>query len=84
VSPRWYGNSFKGSDLAGIDAVTRRLTPLFNPRRHKWEWHFRYNGPTLIGRTAVGRTTIQVLQINCEEQVMLRTALMAEGLFPPS
>src|SRR5262245_57999832 len=68
----WYCNSFKGPDLSGIDRVTRKLTPLFNPRRHKWHWHFRYDGPLLIGRTAIGRTTIQVLQINCEEQVMLR------------
>jgi hypothetical protein len=77
----WYCNSFKGSDLAGIDPVTRRLTPLFNPRRHKWDWHFRYDGPMLIGRTAIGRTTIRVLQINCEEAVMLRESLMAEELF---
>ncbi len=26
-------NSFKGSDISSLDAVTRKLTPLFNPRR---------------------------------------------------
>src|SRR3954453_5235996 len=65
----WYCNSFKGSDIAGIDPKTRKLTPLFPPPRHKWAWHFRYDGPLLIGRTAIGRTTIRVLQINCEEAV---------------
>lgn len=77
----WYCNSFKGSDLTGIDPVTRKLTRLFHPRRHKWDWHFRYDGPILIGRTAIGRTTIRVLQINCEEAVALRESLIAEGLF---
>ena len=62
----WYCNSFKGSDLSGIDPATRTLTRLFNPRLHKWDWHFRYDGPVLIGRTAIGRTTIRVLQINCD------------------
>lgn len=64
--------------------MTRKLTRLFNPRRHKWDRHFRYDGPMLIGRTAIGRTTIQVLQINCDEQVMLRESLIAEGVFPPA
>jgi hypothetical protein len=78
----WYCNSFKGSDLSGIDPLTRKLTRLFRPRRHKWAWHFRYDGPILIGRTAIGRTTIRVLQTNCQEQLMLRESLIAEGLFP--
>lgn len=77
----WYCNSFKGSDLTGIDPVTRKLTRLFNPRRHKWDWHFSYDGPVLIGHTPIGRTTIRVLQINCEEAVTLRESLIAEGLF---
>jgi 5-methylcytosine-specific restriction endonuclease McrA len=29
----FYCNSFKGSDIGSIDTVTRKLTPLFNPRR---------------------------------------------------
>jgi hypothetical protein len=77
----WYCNSFKGSDLAGIDPATRKLTRLFHPRRHKWDWHFRYDGPLLIGQTGIGRTTIHVLQINCEEAVLLRKSLLDEGLF---
>lgn len=79
----WYCNSFKGSDLTGIDPFTRKLTRLFHPRRHKWTHHFRYDGPILVGRTAIGRTTIRVLQINCEEAVTLRESLIAEGLFSP-
>jgi hypothetical protein len=37
----------------------------------------------LIGLTAVGRTTIQVLAINDREMVEARETLIAEGRFPP-
>ena len=80
----FYCNSFKGSDISGLDAVTRKLTPLFNPRRHKWSWHFRWEGAYLVGRTAIGRVTIELLKINDSFRVELREELMEEGLFPPT
>jgi hypothetical protein len=75
-------NSFKGSDLAGLDQRTRKLTPLFHPRRHKWSRHFRWDGPFLRGRTPIGRVTIAVLQINDPFRVELREGLIEEGVFP--
>jgi len=33
-------NLHKGSDLTGIDPVTRKLTRLFNPRKDNWKTHF--------------------------------------------
>jgi hypothetical protein len=78
----FYCNSFKGSDIAGLDPRTKKLTRLFHPRRHQWGWHFRWDGPLLTGRTAIGRTAIRVLQINCREAVILRESLIAEGMFP--
>ena len=80
----FYCNSFKGSDIAGFDPETGRLTRLFHPRRQRWSRHFRWEGPRLVGLTAVGRTTIRVLQINAEEAVALRKALVEEGFFPPA
>jgi 5-methylcytosine-specific restriction endonuclease McrA len=40
-------NRHKGPNLAGIDQATSRtkLVRLFNPRRHKWGHHFRWDGP---------------------------------------
>jgi hypothetical protein len=76
-------NSFKGSDIAGLDPKTGRLTRLFNPRRHKWARHFRWRGAVLVGRTAVGRVTVAVLNVNDPFRVALREGLMEEGLFPP-
>jgi hypothetical protein len=77
-------NSFKGMDLAGLDPRTGKLTPLFNPRRHKWGRHFRWDGPILQGLTPIGRVTIAVLQINEPFRVALRSDLIDGGVFPPS
>jgi hypothetical protein len=79
----FYCNSYKGTDIAGRDSLTRKLTPLFNPRRHKWTRHFRWEGAYLIGRTAIGRVTIDVLNINDPVRVELRDELMEQGIFPP-
>jgi HNH endonuclease len=76
-------NSHKGSDLTSRDQKTRKITPLFNPRRHKWAKHFRWQGPYLIGRTAIGRVTVALLHINDEYRVELRELLIEEGVFPP-
>jgi hypothetical protein len=73
-------NSFKGPNIAGIDPFTKKLTPLFHPRKHRWRYHFEWNGPQLAGRTAIGRTTIQVLGINEPDAIRVRAALMEEGL----
>jgi hypothetical protein len=75
-------NHHKGPNLAGVDPSTRRRTWLYNPRRHKWARHFRWDGPILIGRTAIGRATIAVLGINLPHRVRHRTQLIAEGVFP--
>ena len=79
-------NRHKGPNLAGIErtGAVNRLIPLFNPRRHKWNRHFRWDGPRLIGRTPLGRVTVQVLAMNAPLRVALREELIAEGLFPPA
>src|SRR5205807_10069871 len=53
-------NAHKGPNIAGIDTVTNRLTALFHPRRHKGHRHFRWNGPILLGRHAIGRATARL------------------------
>jgi hypothetical protein len=74
-------NGYKGPNLSGLDPMTGKLTPLFHPRRHKWDHHFRYEGGTLVGRTPIGRTTVEVLRINLPVRVELREVLMEDGLF---
>ncbi len=75
-------NGHKGPNIAGMDPRQKRLTALFNPRRHKWERHFRWRGAYLVGRTALGRTTVAVLNMNGAYLLGLRQELLEEGLFP--
>ncbi len=74
-------NLAKGVNQAG--RVNGDIVAIFNPRRQSWHRHFRWNGPNLIGKTKCGRATVQVLNINHEDRVNLRTTLVAAGLFPP-
>ena len=76
-----YCNAYKGPNLSGIDPMTNRVTVLFHPRRHKWAYHFRYEGGTLMGRTATGRATIDVLRINLPNLVAIREVLIEDGTF---
>ena len=66
-------NLHKGPNLTGIDPETNRVTTLFHPRRDLWEEHFAWRGLYLVGRTAVGRVTVRVLQMNSEDQLDLRS-----------
>jgi hypothetical protein len=58
------------------------LTRLFHPRQDIWDDHFAWVGPVLTGRTAIGRTTIDVLVVNAPERLELRRLLFRAGLFP--
>jgi hypothetical protein len=73
-------NLGKASNLAG--RVRRKLVALFHPRRQKWNKHFRWDGPILLGRTDCGRATVAVLNINEDDRIRLREILIATGAFP--
>jgi HNH endonuclease len=77
-------NRHKGPNIAGIDPKIGEIVPLFNPRRHKWARHFRWDGPVLMGLTPHGRATIRVLKINLDHRVGFRQELIEEGAFPPA
>ena len=67
-------NLHKGPNLTGIDPDSGEVCRLFHPRRDVWTGHFRDQGARLAGRTAIGRTTAWVLDVNAENQLRLRTA----------
>jgi len=77
-------NLSKSSNLTGRDPVTRRVVLLFNPRRQRWNRHFLWDGPVLVGRTGHGRATIDVLNMNAAHRVELRRLLIQAGVFPQS
>jgi hypothetical protein len=73
-------NLHKGPNIAGLDPVSEQLTRLFHPRTDNWTEHFEWDGTWLRGKTAIGRTTVAVLDINHEDSLAVREALRAEGL----
>ena len=75
-------NSHKGPNIAGY--LEGQLVPLFNPRNDQWTDHFLWDGAVLVGKTSVGKATIEVLAINLPYRIALRAGLIDEGIFPPN
>jgi hypothetical protein len=75
-------NLHKATNLTGIDPLTGGLTKLYHPRRNKWQRHFQFEGVRIVGKTAIGRTTVDVLDMNENERVRLRETLVELGRFP--
>jgi hypothetical protein len=71
-------NSHKGTNLSSIDPETEKKVDLFDPRRDTWEEHFTFDGPRIVGRTAKGRATLHLLQMNAPYRVELREWLIEE------
>lgn len=61
--------------------MTNDLVPLFNPRTDPWNEHFEWHGPTLLGKTKIGRATIELLQVNIHERAEHRRLLREADLF---
>jgi hypothetical protein len=53
---------------------------LFDPRTDRWEDHFGWREAEIVGKTAIGRVTVQVLAINAEDLMLLRIELLKEGV----
>jgi hypothetical protein len=74
-------NGSKGTDATAYDPETDELVRVFNPRADVWDEHFQWDGAVLHGKTAIGRTTIALLQINEPARVTHRRLLMAANLY---
>jgi 5-methylcytosine-specific restriction endonuclease McrA len=74
-------NSCKGTNIAGIDPETQQMSSLYNPRTQVWQDHFELNSATLVGKTAIGRATIDVLEMNSLEQIQMRRLLIDNELW---
>ena len=72
-------NLHKRSNLTGIDPESNQITPLFDPRRQVWNEHFRWDGVQVVGVTAVGRTTVRVLDMNSPARIRVRSRTHVSG-----
>jgi len=74
-----YCNFHKGPNIAAIVPEFVRLVPLFNPRRDDWADHFVWEESIVVGRTAIGRATVELLAMNDWQRVEVRENLQALG-----
>ena len=74
-------NLRKGTNLSTIDPTSGSVVQLFHPRRDDWHEHFALDGAAIVGRTATGRATVQLLQFNTSRRLELREGLIAAGEF---
>jgi hypothetical protein len=68
----FYCNVHKGTNLATVDPTTAQIVPLFNPRLDRWDEHFVRRGVLIVGLSAIGRATVQLLKMNATERLELR------------
>jgi hypothetical protein len=65
-------NFFKGPNLASRDPDGDLLVSLYHPRECRWDDHFRFVSGRIVGLTAIGRTTVFLLEMNADQRVDLR------------
>jgi hypothetical protein len=73
-------NAKKGPNVATVSLESGAILELFNPRVNRWEEHFLVVGAEIVGTSEIGRATVQLLDMNEEERVIIRAQLQSEGL----
>ena len=78
-------NNHKYTKIEAPDPLTAASVPIYHPRHHDWQEHFTWSDDTtlLIGLSAIGRATIELLQLNRPHLINLRQLLSSVGRHPP-
>ncbi|HRI58211.1 MAG TPA: HNH endonuclease signature motif containing protein [Saprospiraceae bacterium] len=78
-------NRLKWQKVHGVDPVTKNPVRIFNPRLDRWQDHFQWSEDYLqiIGITAIGRATVDVLRLNREKLITYRREMFEIGQHPP-
>jgi len=77
-------NLRKAAHINGIDIESKTIIRLFDPRKDCWNKHFRADTESgeINGLTAIGRVTVDQLDVNSEAQLSARRQWMHLDLFP--
>ena len=73
----------KGARQQLEDSETGEVVYIFNPRQQRWNTHFVWNGVEVIGLTAIGRATVQALDLNRSTMLAIRAEEELRGRHPP-
>jgi len=78
-------NGSKNIKIFGVDPISGKPIPLFNPRQQIWGEHFKWSEDFLkiIGFTQIGQATVIELKLNRLEHINLRRLLVKNGEHPP-
>ena len=76
-------NLKKSNRVEAIDPEAKHAVRLFRPRADRWSDHFAWQGYTVVGLTAIGRTAIAALDLNNPRKLLIRQSEEYFGLFPP-
>jgi len=64
-------------------ALEDEVVYIFNPRQQRWNTNFVWNGVEAIGLTAIGRATVQALDLNRSTMLAIRAQEELRGRHPP-
>ena len=67
--------------IGSFDPLTGLLTPLFHPRLHLWNQHFRFVDAEVKPLTPEGRVTVRLLRLNDPDRLAERQRLIAARLY---
>ena len=78
-------NGHKHAKMQGTDPDSGEITVLFNPRFDLWNDHFEWDAPAtlILGKTPIGRVTIETLKMNRSPVINIRKGMIAIGIHPP-
>lgn len=81
----WSCNLSKGARISAPDPKSGRSVRLFHPREQVWQEHFSWDdsGVRILGKTAVGRATVDALRLNRPVAVNARRVWVVAGRHPP-
>jgi predicted secreted protein len=74
----------KGARQSARDPLTRKFVRHYHPRQQIWKSHFRIEGYRIVGVTACGRATVDLLKLNRMMAQHIRSEEFYFGRFPPS
>lgn len=79
-------NRRKWDRQSGADPLAGGDHRLFNPRSDAWNDHFAWSvdGLEILAATAIGRATVNALELNRERLKKIRAADAALGRHPPT
>jgi hypothetical protein len=77
-------NLHKSNLTTAVDPESGQRVPLFRPGSMRWGEYFEWVGFRIAGRTASGRATIELLELNSERRLRIREAESLFELFPPA